>query len=641
MLNNIIYSDYQTIESRITTSSLIPNQISIVNNIPDLMEGTVYMRDMMTLYQLQLKPNQTNIALNDILTTSIEGDLEEALSSIMESDRQKYISTDNTVLIKNYSIQGSYAKEEFMKDKTNSVSFSNLRENKLFVYNPRLITNNFFEFIVEFTRPKSNYDTLVLKLPTVVSRAMTEFVYLISTLFQSLMIYKFKNSFWFKDSFIIVAKKPYSRNITEIRNKIGMDVSSSSELKGKQTTFRLDKLDGKPFTSILEDKIPDSFLNEWNDFRRKVYNSVFRYHKTLKMSIDKNNIINPYQLFLKKLGTNEVVNILDDIEGGDRRNQFGSLIRFDAYIKKIHEKTYSRSTDDIKSVSYNFSDLRREKEYVEDDRKNIKNFSKQGQVKLYLVELKFFTRLNLKTPTPKLIIYLGAAPGIHILSIIEKFHNPSITWLFYDKSKFYSTLRDEENRTKYNIILVEDYFTKENIRQLSSHKSVYNNHDKYLISDIRFTEESEPTTEDLIRDYDLENEAVIALQPKAALLKWRYPFVNKNSNKDKVLFQRVIGSVNEEWLQPFSKPLSSELRLYLEGPKYDLKDVTVGDSLIADRLMYAYKSEDRYIARDIRSDEMLISSCRCNDCCIFNSIATELKKLNISLTIEDILNATD
>jgi hypothetical protein len=210
--------------------------------------------------------------------------------------------------------------------------------------------------------------------------------------------------------------------------------------------------------------------------------------------------------------------------------------------------------------------------------------------------------------------------------------------MLYDKASFHHALEDEDNQMKYNIIIRKEFFTEEEIKKLSSSNSVFRSHEKHVISDIRFTTEEKPTTADLIRDYTLENTIVMNIQPKTAMLKWRYPYLDKEDNE--TVFERVQGSVTEEWLQPFAKPTSSELRLYLEGPVFKLKEIRPDDSRRADFVMAAYKVIDRYIPRLIKQEDMLLSSCRCNDCSLLNLIAVDCRNHGIELDVQDFVEAS-
>lgn len=618
MSNTVIYKPYHTIERKIPTSTIPISKIELKNDVPVLMDNFLYMREMMTLYQLALTPKQTNLVLKDLLDSLIENDLEEVLGFVMDDDRSKYVSTTSSIYIKNYTLQGAYADEDFLKNKSERQSFNNVNRNNFFVYNPKMVTNNLLEFIIDFTRPKSSYDSLVLKLPTIVSRAMTEFVYIISTLFQNVRVMKPKSSFWFKDTFILIARTPYEDNMTKFKNLIGMELSTPIESKKRITTFRLDKLDGSTMTSLLVDPVNPSFLEVWNSFKTEVYNEIYRYHKTVKMSVDSNNALNQYQLFLKNMNS---------IEAGKKDKKES----FEEYLSRIHE-----IEGDAIPISRDMRDLTVEGSYNPSDYSD-DNFRARGQVKLFLTEVAYLLRIydELQTKSPKLLIYVGAAPGVHLIKLMEMFHNPSITWMLFDKAQFYQPLRTEATQAKYNIIIKQEFLTEQTIINLSSPSSVFRNHDKHVISDIRFTIQDEPTRDDLIRDYKIENDLVMSMQPKSAFLKWRYPY----PENDDFSFSRVTGSISEEWLQPFAKITSSELRLFIKGPVYKLRTVTREEMEAVEKVMTAYKSRERYRPRLINKEDMILSSCRCNDCSLLNMLASDCRKKGINLSIRSVMEA--
>ena len=146
----------------------------------------------------------------------------------------------------------------------------------------------------------------------------------------------------------------------------------------------------------------------------------------------------------------------------------------------------------------------------------------------------------------------------------------------------------------------------------------------------RLPRKEEPTTEDLLRDYKLQNDLVLALQPRTAFLKWRYPFPDKKEFS----FSRVSSNTEEEQLQAFAKVSSSELRLFLKGPVYKLKTVTYADMISAEKRMAAYTAKERYNPRIIKEEDMLISGCRCNDCSLLNMLASDCKKKGIKFNTQ-------
>ena len=292
----------------------------------------------------------------------------------------------------------------------------------------------------------------------------------------------------------------------------------------------------------------------------------------------------------------------------------------------------------ISPIVYTTSQLEDEQEYNKDNFKPTDSFKMRGQVKLFITEFQYLNRIynHLINDTPKLLIYIGSAPGIHLLKLMEKFHNPTLNWLLYDKAKFDNRLMNPEIQAKYNITVVQDFFTEDTVKSLVSSSSIYRNYEKHVLSDIRFTLTESPSTEDLLRDYAIENSLVLGLQPTTAHLKWRYPFLEKDQE---LVLDRVNGSHIEEWIQPFAKETSSELRLFMTGPEYFIKQYSTEDIRLMERKMAAYKLSTRFNPRAIKPEHMLLTSCRCNDCSLLNMLAVECKKNNIILDVRTIMEA--
>lgn len=622
MVNTNIYKPFNTIAYDLPTSTIGINKLVIANSIPDLLESTVYMRDILTLYQLALSPKQTNIVIQDIIKNFDESDLLNELSDYMEADRSRYMTTQSNIYHKSYTLQGAYAHQQFVSDMATTVPFSRITENRFYCYNADLITDELFEFIIEITRPNNSYMAVMLKVPTFASRAMTEYVYILSTLFKTLRVTKHKSSFWFTDSFIITAQGPLTHNINNFKNLIGTQLASEVELKKRIITLTKDKLSGKRFTHLLVDQIPLDFIQQWNKFRNQVRDEIYRYHKLVKMSVDSNNTINDYQIFLRSM--NSGVNVVAG-KYRDREN-------FSQYMKRIHHNNES-----IMRIVYSFTQLEEEADFTED--RIMDEFKHRGQVKLYLTEMRYIERIYkyIESNRPQLIIYIGAAPGIHIIPLIQKVHRPNVSWVLYDKAKFVPALLDPVNQGKYNITVIQDFFTLMTVEELTSTTSIYRDHEKHVISDIRSVVGEEVTTSDLVRDYAIEDNLVMKLKPATAFLKWRYPYLTE-AEQDFML-SRVWSNRSEEWLQAYAKTKSSELRLYLEGPEYFIKHFDYQSITKAERLMAAYKIKHRFNPRDLHKDMMLVTSCRCNDCCMLNTLIYDLSKHNIRLTVDDVTKA--
>ena len=97
--------------------------------------------------------------------------------------------------------------------------------------------------------------------------------------------------------------------------------------------------------------------------------------------------------------------------------------------------------------------------------------------------------------------------------------------------------------------------------------------------------------------------------------------------------KRICADIaTEEWLQPFSKKTSSELRLYLEGTNYTYKTITKDMCILIDEMLFHYKTVTRYNPKIVLNP--VLTACTCNDCAILNSIAYKFEltykmKLNV------------
>lgn len=648
---------FLTIKVILPTTNYSPN-IVLEDATPDL-AGSIYMENYLSIFQFALTPSKTNSYIQDIYNSRVERDLEIASREIIEnvnresSRRNIFVSDKPLVLIKSYTIQNGYANEGFLDDKSPRTSMVKLKENPFYIFNINLITNKLLEFIIEFTKPNSTYEVLIARIPTIIGRGTIDFIYLLTTLFNDVEVVKYEESMWIKDSFIVIAKGPIHNNFKAIKNKLGSILRQEDIKSQRQLTLKTDHLDGRRLTSLFgsPNESPysrgyntkgSSFLEEWKKFSRAVCLEIFRFHKILTLSIASNTLINPHQEFLKSV---------DIIEAGDfKYNYMSEIIEFPEYLQIDHVNHYILEHKDDHMNKYNnyltnykeesttpilmYNQITREIPYKEKDvYPNKISFGKRGQIKLFLAEVRYLTKIlsHLKSTKKKLIIYIGAAPGVHILNVIKMFHNDSITWALYDSVKYCNELEDQVNISKYNIELYHKYFTEVEI-ELYKNNSLYKDYDIHLISDIRTVSSGEPSTEDLIRDYNLENSVVTNLNPKTCFLKWRYPYISPTDKANNLY--RVIGNVTEEWIQSFTYPESSEMRMYIEGPNYTLKSVSSEECLIADRKLQWYKMIGRHTERNSNQLQYKLSNCLCNDCCIMNYTVDECNKNGIKLTIE-------
>ncbi|ATI21175.1 polymerase small subunit VP39 [Eastern grey kangaroopox virus] len=207
-------------------------------------------------------------------------------------------------------------------------------------------------------------------------------------------------------------------------------------------------------------------------------------------------------------------------------------------------------TVDLKKPFLYYDELTRERAYdARAERAGAAKFPSQGQLKLLLGELYFLNKLlkrNLLQDA--VVVYIGSAPGRHIRYLRDHFYalNVRLRWVLIDGREHDRCLSGLEGVTILQRFVDEPYLHKLRLR--------FQGENVVLISDIRSMRGAEPTTDDLLRDYSLQNSMVCILKPMASSLKWRCPFPDQWVRD----FYTVCG---KEMLQPFAPAYSAELRL--------------------------------------------------------------------------------
>lgn len=156
-----------------------------------------------------------------------------------------------------------------------------------------------------------------------------------------------------------------------------------------------------------------------------------------------------------------------------------------------------------------------------------------GQRKLLVMTLFFLTKYLSDGDT---VIYIGASPGYNLKFITKLF--PKTKWVLYDP-------REIMVKKNKNIKICNEYFNDETAREVAKR---YNPKKLLIISDIRTFTDDYSVYNDLIS----QQKWVKIIKPKKAMLKFRLPF-------------KLIKELNyldgDLYLQPWTKPLSSETRL--------------------------------------------------------------------------------
>lgn len=275
---------------------------------------------------------------------------------------------------------------------------------------------------------------------------------------------------------------------------------------------------------------------------------------------------------------------------------------------------------------YTYDDITRQMEY---DSKKILNKFSNGQLKLLLCELQFFSIININhlCSTNKTIdvIYIGSGKGYHIPILISilSLKNRNIKWHLYDP---YGHCKRLNEITTKNININDRIFLEEDIIFFKNYKNIV------FISDIRSCEKSEPTAIELLNDYVVQNNILITLQPRYSLIKFRYPFPPdlKKTNFESYSYPKGI-----MYLQCYNKSDSAELRIFIDNPNKEItfKKFSMDDAKIFEEKLYWYNS----IYRFTHNNDILIAGYILHNLNIYNEDEKIIDIINkLILEIDDI-----
>lgn len=189
------------------------------------------------------------------------------------------------------------------------------------------------------------------------------------------------------------------------------------------------------------------------------------------------------------------------------------------------------------------------------------SFAKQGQLKLLLNEIRFLTEdveihnfINQKF----IILYIGSGKGYHIPPLIKLYEKYNIKWILYDPNGHCNELYNYRDQNPTKIEINDTYFLDKDIENFiipSDYKFLF-------LSDIRSVEDNkkEPSTHNLLFDYNIQNNILSKLKPDFSLIKFRMPFPDQWDKSQ--IFYKPVG---REYIQAFSPNSSTEFRIFLNS----------------------------------------------------------------------------
>ncbi len=261
-----------------------------------------------------------------------------------------------------------------------------------------------------------------------------------------------------------------------------------------------------------------------------------------------------------------------------------------------------------------------------------------GQRKLMLSEIQFLTVYYSRNTRHPTVLYVGAAPGSHLLFLHALF--PHVKFMLYDGASF-----DARLRTRPDVFeLHNDFFTLETCLHLRSTLTRATLVNLLFISDIRLSAATSVKFEQQVqRDMEQQAEWVRALRPQYSLLKFRFPYLPHRTKTMPYLKGDLYYGV-------WPKATSGETRLLVsrssaeQVQKYDFKAYEENlhfHNVVRRRHCFAGQlrlSED---------EQKLIDSgkyCSCYDClselAIYKTYiakAMETQQLRVDLDLRDIV----
>lgn len=252
------------------------------------------------------------------------------------------------------------------------------------------------------------------------------------------------------------------------------------------------------------------------------------------------------------------------------------------FISRVNSANYKVKSGNMKTfdrdLHYLIGDHTPEKPY----RRGAKlSNTHWGQLKLFTSELLFLSHY-LDETVVKDVVYVGAAPGDHIVVLSKLFH--SVRFHLYDSNDFVPQLKNCKNVTIH-----QRYFDEKDIEIWKAKRCMF-------VSDIRTLsyDSSKTSVEDMKKnedtvwqDMNLQRKWVEELQPEYSLLKFRLPYA-EHFELEKGRYRDYLDGI--VYVQAFCKASSSEARLCVFG-----KQITERkwDILSYERKMFHHNSEVR------------------------------------------------
>jgi hypothetical protein len=230
-----------------------------------------------------------------------------------------------------------------------------------------------------------------------------------------------------------------------------------------------------------------------------------------------------------------------------------------------------------------------------------------GQRKLLLSEIQLLTEYYKDNKKHPIVLYVGAAPGTHLLTLSSMF--PYAFFILYDGAKFDPVLKKYPNIFEIH----EDKAGFVTTPVINALKSKIDSDRLVFISDIRLGDDDKDKFEHgVMRDMQLQEEWVEILRPKMSLLKFRMSYHMKHGDKLKYMKGNILYGIWPKGTSGESRLLVKQLDI-VKKINYDFKDY--------EETMFFHNKYQRPYCFDDMPDEIKNhiftknnSYCPCYDC---------------------------
>lgn len=232
-----------------------------------------------------------------------------------------------------------------------------------------------------------------------------------------------------------------------------------------------------------------------------------------------------------------------------------------------------------------------------------------GQRKLLIHEIFFLTKYGSLSEN---VVYIGAAGGQHIPALCELF--PTHKFFLFDPAAFSPPIVAYSRKHPNNVFIYNELFPPAN-KTSDSWREIEKIGSNFLfISDIRRCARDVdcPTNDDVTQDMQLQHKMCVELQPRAAHLKCRLPFIiDKEQDIEFEIPEGVI------YLQAWVGQNSTETRLVCTPPYTEVRKISAKWYASALFLHDMHTRYSRfYSSKSLKPMDILIGSLydRCFDC---------------------------